>query len=107
MDTPDAVRRVGSFTDRHRPPGGGTIVVDPEWIWYAWYGEPAYPVVWHWCQTGTRDTGCRFDVPHWCAVRAARHIIVTRDPLELEPSLWYPRCCGLHGWIREGRWIRA
>lgn len=34
------------------------------------------------------------------------HSIVTRDPLTVSPSI---ACgdCGLHGWIRDGRWTDA
>lgn len=32
--------------------------------------------------------------------------VVQQDPLTLEPSILC-RLCGNHGWIREGRWVKA
>lgn len=33
------------------------------------------------------------------------HEFVSASPLHIEPSVYWPHCCGLHGWIRGGRWI--
>ena len=30
----------------------------------------------------------------------------SRDPITMSPSIQYT-CCGLHGFIREGRWVPA
>jgi hypothetical protein len=30
----------------------------------------------------------------------------SRDPITMSPSIAY-ECCGLHGFIREGRWVPA
>jgi hypothetical protein len=65
------------------------------------YAEPAThaggpPTLWHWC---TRHHG-------WLATGTRYHVVVDASPLTLYPScLW--RCCGLHGWIRGGRWEPA
>lgn len=35
------------------------------------------------------------------------HTLVAADPLHLEASLYWPSCCGMHGFIRDGRWTDA
>ena len=32
--------------------------------------------------------------------------LVSREPLTMEPSVAY-ECCGLHGFVRDGRWVPA
>lgn len=32
--------------------------------------------------------------------------LVSRDPITLSPSVDYT-CCGLHGFVRDGRWVPA
>jgi hypothetical protein len=54
------------------------------------------PTIWHWCT----------DTDRWCAAGTRAHTLVAVDPLHLYPSLLYP-CCGLHGWIQEGKWVPA
>lgn len=34
------------------------------------------------------------------------HRIVTEDPLTIVASILCPGC-GLHGWVRDGRWVEA
>lgn len=34
----------------------------------------------------------------------ARHLLVSEDPLHLEPSIGWQACCGRHGFIRNGVW---
>jgi hypothetical protein len=33
--------------------------------------------------------------------------LVSREPITLSPSVNYVGCCGLHGFVREGRWVPA
>lgn len=33
--------------------------------------------------------------------------LVSRDPITLAPSVHYVGCCGLHGFVQEGKWIPA
>ncbi|MGW4803015.1 hypothetical protein [Kitasatospora sp. NPDC004272] len=54
------------------------------------------PWFWHWCPTNDR----------WQGASTANHTLVAREPLHLEPSLLW-KCCGLHGWVRDGQWINA
>jgi hypothetical protein len=39
----------------------------------------------------------------------SRWTIVSREPLTVSPSIWCkpPGGCGLHGWIRDGKWVSA
>lgn len=39
-------------------------------------------------------------------VKGPRWQLVNADPLTINPSVLC-RTCGLHGWIREGRWVPA
>lgn len=57
------------------------------------------PVFWHWC-TKT-SAGAR-----WVGMRTPLHEVLSTDPWELTPSLLCDMC-GLHGFIRDGRWHPA
>lgn len=60
------------------------------------------PTFWHWCTfTVRQQVG-----PRWLAMGTGLHTVHSRDPWHLEASLLCPEC-GLHGWIRDGRWISA
>ena len=58
--------------------------------------------VWHWC---TREL--YNGVPGWAPGGVGRHTLVSREPLHLEPSVFWRECCGKHGWIRDGQWADA
>lgn len=75
-------------------------------IYYGWLAREANLMFWHWCSA-------RADVPEertvhgpWVAAGTSAHTLVSREPLHLEPSLLW-RCCGTHGFVREGEWIPA
>jgi hypothetical protein len=55
-------------------------------------------IVWHWCTAG--EDG------RWAASGTRLHTVVSLDPVHLEPSLLF-RCCGVHGFLRQGRWVEA
>lgn len=83
--------------DWHTPP--------PEWCPAASIGGDVYvwhepdernPTVYHWCEPSRR----------WAASGTDDHEVVTADPLTLTPSLLCDTC-GLHGFIRDGRWVPA
>lgn len=57
------------------------------------------PVFWHWCPK-TRNG------PRWTGMRTPLHQVIATDPWHLEPSLLCD-FCGLHGFIRQGRWHPA
>lgn len=63
-------------------------------------------LLWH--QNPTATTGQR---PHlWIAVDPSKHDfepITTQAELEaltIRPSIGWMECCGMHGWITDGRW---
>ena len=41
----------------------------------------------------------------WSATGVGAHDLISVDPLHIEASVYWPSCCGIHGWIREGRWV--
>lgn len=47
-----------------------------------------------------------FDVPETAKFENAKWRVEQSDPLTLSPSV-LRRDCGLHGWIRDGRWEPA
>jgi hypothetical protein len=76
-------------------------------IYFGWLANEANPTFWHWCKSLESvpadrkvNDGC------WVAAGTAAHTLVSREPLHLEPSLLW-RCCGLHGWARNGQWESA
>lgn len=63
----------------------------------------------HLCRTGQGDRPTDRDIWNAPVVDTANpghHTLVSRDPLELTPSLQCPTC-GLHGFVRGGRWVPA
>ncbi|MCX3064193.1 hypothetical protein [Streptomyces beihaiensis] len=101
------------YADRSRPPSewpgletsGLTTLTDD--IYYGWLEHEANPIFWHWCvalegvpEDRKVHEGC------WVAAGASAHRLVSREPLHLEPSLLW-RCCGLHGFVRNGVWAPA
>lgn len=40
----------------------------------------------------------------WKPARPALHILITQEPLHIETSVHWPECCGMHGWIRDGKY---
>jgi hypothetical protein len=81
-----------------------TVTALAEDIYYGWHPDHANPIFWHWCTPADPErtaSGTR-----WIAANTESHQMVNRDPLHLEPSLLW-ECCGLHGWVRDGRWTPA
>lgn len=70
-------------------------------------------IVWHWCDHRLWAGREHFDAhpeeypSGWVAAGAGLHQLVSADPLHLEPSAYWPDCCGLHGFIRSGAWVDA
>jgi hypothetical protein len=76
-------------------------------IYFGWLATDPNPTFWHWCSAlegvpADRKVhdGC------WVAAGTSSHQLVSREPLHLEPSLLW-KCCGLHGWVRNGQWEAA
>lgn len=66
-------------------------------VYYCWYegGERLdHPWICYWNP----------DINGWDWSYAGKHIVLSQDPLTLEPSVgWHNK----HGWIREGKWYDA
>ena len=43
-------------------------------------------------------------VQGWKPTGVAKHELLSIEPLHLEPSVYWPACCGMHGFIRDGKW---
>jgi hypothetical protein len=61
--------------------------------------------VWHDCDqnldpVNTHGVG-------WKPTGVNAHTFHAADPLHIEASVYWPSCCGLHGWIRDGKWADA
>jgi hypothetical protein len=60
-------------------------------------GDLGRVIVWHWCTAGAG---------HWAASGTGLHTVASLDPVHLEPSLLFS-CCGVHGFLRGGKWVDA
>jgi hypothetical protein len=97
--------------DRDRPPtdwpgletAGMTWLTDE--IYFGWLSE-TNPVFWHWCAALENVPEEHTVTGRWVAAGTAAHTLVSREPLHLEPSLLW-KCCGTHGFVRDGVWIPA
>lgn len=80
-------------------------VVDADGNWIGileWHECPAMQNV---NASGLSAGGVNFEnAPN--SVKGPRWHLVSGDPLTIEPSILC-RTCGLHGWIRQGRWVPA
>jgi hypothetical protein len=47
------------------------------------------------------------DAIGWGPTGVAAHDLISISPLHIEASVYWPACCGLHGWIRDGQWVDA
>lgn len=76
-------------------------------IYFGWLAQETNPTFWHWCKAldgVPKDR--KVHEGSWVAANTSAHTLVSREPLHLEPSLLW-RCCGLHGWVRGGKWRSA
>lgn len=69
-------------------------------------------LVWHWCDHHLWTGRSGFDADPdsyrmWTPAAVGAHDLISLDPLHLEPSVYWPDCCGLHGFIRGGVWTDA
>jgi hypothetical protein len=70
-------------------------------------------LVWHdcdkhlWYNDPEKNHSLIPDYIGWHPANVGAHTLVNMDPLHLEPSVYWPDCCGLHGFVRDGRWISA
>ncbi|MGV8973627.1 MAG: hypothetical protein ACOH10_15010 [Rhodoglobus sp.] len=92
----------------------GTTRLSPLVAWgYSGLGDLRVLYVWHWCDHhlwAGRDhyDAHREEYPDcWSPGGVGAHDLISTDPLHLEPSVYWPDCCGMHGWVRDGRWTDA
>jgi hypothetical protein len=70
-------------------------------------------LVWHWCVNPVDMTAELVaeafpeGVLGWMPSGVGAHTLVQEDPLTLTASLYWPECCGVHGFITEGKWVAA
>lgn len=68
-----------------------------------WYADGSIKFL-HICRL--TDGTLRRSAPETFGPQHAAHTMVSEDPLTLTPSIICHQC-GLHGWIRDGRWEAA
>ena len=117
------------MTEREIVPwfGGDPITVqslgDDEKVAYSWSslaGVPDEPkiidhlLVWHDCDHSVMLANPEVTHPEtirpfigWHPTGVGAHDLITADPLHIEASVYWPSCCGMHGWIRGGAWVSA
>ena len=105
-----------AWTDPERPPAWGEGLTDHGGVWSTWLrnndgSEQDRPHIWHWCDHSVWIARAKtegrelVDVePRWGIAGTGAHDMPSRDPLTLSPSLYLPDCCGLHGFLTDGRW---
>lgn len=57
--------------------------------------------VFHYCEQIVGEPGITYG---WFVGGISSHKLIKLDPLTINPSLYWPDCCGKHGYIREGKW---
>lgn len=61
--------------------------------------------VWHNCQQRLgADTVAPGDTFGWRPSGVSAHTLVSIDPLTITASVYWPECCGMHGFITDGRY---
>ena len=78
------------------PEEGHQHAIECLWVWHN-CDLNLNPVDKHWTSlyTGWKPSG------------VGAHDLISVDPLHIEASVYWPACCGIHGWIRDGKWTDA
>lgn len=67
--------------------------------------DPTCLWVWHYCHQvlgpETIAPGERFG---WRPAGIQAHNLVSVEPITVSPSIYWPECSGLHGFLIDGRW---
>lgn len=66
--------------------------------------------VWHDCSLALdehrRENPKRTeDYGGWTPTGVAAHDLISSAPLHIEASIFWPSCCGMHGFIRDGKYL--
>lgn len=70
-------------------------------------------IVWHHCEhplwrgDPSRNQSLVDIYDGWHATGVGAHTLVQVDPVTITASVYWPDCCGLHGFITNGAWIPA
>lgn len=70
-------------------------------------------IVWHdcdkhlWYDDPEKNHDLIPDYVGWHPAGVGKHDLISVDPLHIEASVYWPNCCGMHGFIRDGRWVSA
>lgn len=94
------------WTDPTHPPVDAIRLGDDR-VWVSWdseFNRDDEPLLWHWC---TRRGWGPDASPGWAAAGGSGHDLIQCDPLTLSPSVYWPDCCGMHGFITDGQWRDA
>lgn len=102
--------------------GGDPIMVnsldDTDQVVYSWCHtdkplEIKDLLVWHNCDRNVWLNNPRADLnvvrssQGFTPAGAGLHELISVEPLHISPSLYWSECCGMHGFIREGKWVSA
>lgn len=100
MSLPDA-RGDAAWTDPESPPlfGSKPPVDHGGGVWSVWLDRPK-PYLWHFCPKGHPTT----QQPRWALTETVSHEMPSTEPLTLSPSVYWPECCGKHGFLTDGVW---
>lgn len=102
-----------NWTDPTRPPVESATRIGPT-VCVTWTRDltgDRTPLIWHWCTRSLWQADpsripalCE---PQWTPAGVAAQTLLSTDPLHLEPNLLWSDCCGMHGFIRDGKWTPA
>lgn len=93
----------------------GAVQVGPK-VAYTWReGQPKEIenlTIWHWCDHNlwAANPSSNPDyLPYegWVPTGVGAHDLMAVEPLHLEPSIYWPGCCGRHGFLRGDVWTDA
>lgn len=102
-----------NWFDHDRGPMPGALRLSDD-LYATWSLNNDRPTLWHWCTKANwiakrRAEGkpdpepeTRIDDPQWAAAGSGGHGMPSRDPLTLTPSVYWPDCCGMHGFVTDG-----
>ena len=63
--------------------------------------------IWHDCDRNLDPIRREFTLANyvgWTPTGVGKHDLISTHPLHIEASVYWPSCCGLHGFIRNGQW---
>lgn len=110
-----------NIQDHNDVPIEGAIKIHPDLCYSMTEVQPGYDtdlkriLIWHWCTHSVWKKKARevnyegwskehVETEVWRAAGVSGHTLISLDPLHLEPSLYWPDCCGMHGFLRNGSW---